>query len=114
MSRTGIAFCAAYVLLTICSVAWGLSTGDSKGRFVLLQLPIVLPISALVAMGAGPYLEGLSWTAAYLLFMPPTLLVLYFGGALVGRLTNHSFRAMVSSNRTAETDARKSGARGSL
>src|SRR5262245_39017267 len=114
MSRTGIAFCAVYVLLTIASVAWGLSVDDPKGRFVLLPLPLAFKSAGLHEIGVLPYLEGLSWTAAYLLLVPPTLVVLYFAGALVGKLVNSLIGTLVSSNRTVETDARKSGARGSL
>jgi len=114
MSRTGIAFCTVYVLLAIASVAWGLSVDDSKGRFVLLQLPLALQIAGLDAFGVLPYLEGLSWTATYLLIVPPTLVVLYSAGTVVGTLVAMLTGSLVSSNRTVETDARKNGARGSL
>lgn len=86
VSRLGIFFSLIYLVPTIACVAMALSSGDSKSRFVLLQLPIVLQISALDAMGFREYLTGLSWPVCYLLFCVPVVAALYCIGLGFGLL----------------------------
>lgn len=86
LSRLGTVFCLIYLLPAIVCVAMALSSGDSKSRFVLLQLPIALQISALDAMGFRESLHGLSWPAAYLLLCVPVVAALYCIGLGLGLL----------------------------
>jgi hypothetical protein len=63
-----------------------LATGaDSKGAFVLLQLPLALQASLLQALGLGWLLERLSWSTAYVILGIPTLVLLYFVGKFPGK-----------------------------
>ena len=62
-----------------------LIVGDSKGRFIYLQLPIVLQGALLDGLGLSLVLSGLSWPAAYLIIGVPTLALLYGVGALIDR-----------------------------
>jgi hypothetical protein len=85
-SRVGSGLCLAYALSAAASVAYGaLVVGDSKGRFVFLQLPIVLQGALLDGLGLSPLLSGLSWPAAYLIIGLPTLALLYGLGVLIDR-----------------------------
>jgi hypothetical protein len=85
-SKVGSRLCLAYALLSAAFVAYGaLAVSDSKGRFVFLQLPIVLQAAILDGLGLSPLLSGLSWPAAYLIIGLPTLALLYSFGALVDR-----------------------------
>lgn len=85
MSRLGLAFCTLYGAITgVCAALAITSSGDPKGRFVFLQLPIALQAASLDALGFGWILEHLSWEAAYLVLGIPTLAVLYLAGRFLG------------------------------
>ena len=81
-SRTGWVLLALYGLLILLCVGAALATEDPKGRFVLLQLPLALPIGGLVALGFGDALSRLSWWGAYGVVGLPTALGVYLVGAL--------------------------------
>ncbi|MEO8993470.1 MAG: hypothetical protein ABI299_02690 [Rhodanobacter sp.] len=84
MSKSGLAFCAAYLLVIAACLGLALSAGgDFKGQYVLLQLPIALQISAAFELGLGPALKGLSWPSAYVFLAGPTFLALYGWGWLI-------------------------------
>ena len=53
--------------------------GDNKGAFVLLQLPVILPVTVMQYVPAL-MVEDMSWTTAYALFVPATAFILYLGG----------------------------------
>ncbi|MFA1750941.1 hypothetical protein [Xanthomonas campestris] len=81
LSVFGLALCMPYAFfIGIC--LWGANEAgnDYKGRFVMLQLPIGLQQSALLALGADAWLGSLSWVSAYLLFVPLTVVLLYLLG----------------------------------
>jgi hypothetical protein len=81
MSKTGVGFCLVYLVLTIiCIIAGRNAKGDHKGRFVLLQAPIAFQSALADKLGVAKYLSRLSWFTAYILFLPPTLAVIYFAG----------------------------------
>ena len=83
-SRVGGGLCLAYLVLAAASAVYGASlVGDNKGRFVFLQLPIVLQAALLDGLGLSPVLSGLSWPAAYLIIGVPTLALLYGVGVLI-------------------------------
>jgi hypothetical protein len=82
LSRAGPLFCSIY--LVAVAICVGMAVGaDLKGRHVLLQLPLALQFALLDALGATRYLAGLSWPVAYALVGLPTLLVLYYAGAML-------------------------------
>ena len=79
LNKLGFALCAIYLLMTILLLWSAYSTnGDVKGQFVLLQLPIALPLMLLDFLGVS----GLNWSwyVAYAVFIPLILLVLYYVG----------------------------------
>lgn len=86
INRTGLVFCALYVVATCTCFALAFSSGDFKGRFVFLQLPIALQLSVLSSLGLGPLLTNLSWVAAYVVIAIPTFGLLYFSGWFIERL----------------------------
>lgn len=90
-SRLGLTFAGGYFLLTVMAVAtalWISVSGDSKGHFVLLQLPIALQLGVLPA-SVLEKLRGMSWAMAYLIIWPLTLLVLYALGHGIGHILKH-------------------------
>ncbi len=68
-------FAGLYAIASATCVGLALSTNDFKGRFVLLQAPIVLQ-SALLPEPVLRMLEGVSWPLAYLLLGSPVLAAL--------------------------------------
>jgi hypothetical protein len=80
-SRLGGGFVLLYAsAIVIClAMAFG-ADGDPKGRFVFLQLPIVLQGTVLSALGLGSLLSGMSWGAAYATLAIPTFALLYLLG----------------------------------
>jgi len=88
INRTGLVFCALYAAATCTCITLAFSSGDFKGRFVFLQLPIAIQLSALSSLGLGPLLTNLSWVAAYVVVAVPTFGLLYFSGWLVERLVS--------------------------
>ena len=84
LNRIGIIFCVVYALIIlICFVMAYSATGDHKGEFVFLQLPIVFQMAALNSLGLSTFLRGISWIGLYLLIGIPTFLFLYFLGLFI-------------------------------
>lgn len=87
ISRFGLILVGLYVLLSaLCVAASFASSGDHKGSFVLLQLPIAFQASLVQAMGFADALRHLGWVGAYALFVLPTIILLYGFGAFIDRL----------------------------
>lgn len=86
-SITGMVFAGIYILTSAACIVMALSVDDPKGRFVFLQIPIVLQ-TAVVPQGTLHMLEGISWPAAYAMFGLPTLLGLYLLGAALGKVAS--------------------------
>lgn len=84
-SRTGLCLVGIYFILTVLALITAFSTGDTKGNFVLLQLPIALQIGAMPE-SLLRQLAGLSWGVAYLIIWPATALILYLLGYCAGYL----------------------------
>jgi hypothetical protein len=87
LSKLGLGLCVVYLAI-VCICVYGANTGgeDSKGAYVLLQLPLALQMAALDAIGLRGLYSGLSWVAAYLLFVPLTLIFLYSVGSALGKV----------------------------
>ena len=60
-----------------------IKSGDPKGTFVLKQLPIALQIALADALGFRALMTDMSWAAAYAIFFPLTIALLYGVGRLV-------------------------------
>ncbi|MCR6629508.1 MAG: hypothetical protein NVV74_05300 [Magnetospirillum sp.] len=85
MSRLGTSLCALYALIIAICVATAYSSGDSKGRYVLLQLPIAPQMALIHELGLVPSARHLSWVEVYALLGSPTFAILYGFGWLVDR-----------------------------
>jgi hypothetical protein len=87
MSKIGLTFCLIYVAFAgLCIWASLDSSGDPKGSFVLLQLPLTLQLGLLDWLGLDSLLRGASWPAAYSVIGSLTLVALYLSGWLVSRV----------------------------
>lgn len=86
MSRIGIILCAVYALIIAACVAAAFSSGDPKGWYVVLQLPIALQSTLIAVFGLVPLVEHLNWLEAYVLLASPTFAILYGLGWAIERL----------------------------
>jgi hypothetical protein len=86
VSRLGVCFSLIYLVPAVECVALALSSDDSKGRFVFLQLPIGQQLRALHLVGLNESLHGLSWATLYLLLCLPVVVMLYCIGWGLGLL----------------------------
>lgn len=85
LSRFGVTLAGVYFLAAAFCVCYSIANkADSKGSYVLMQLPIAIQGSWLHQMGATSFLRTLSWPEAYLVIAAPTMLVLYGIGHLFG------------------------------
>ncbi|TFW73188.1 hypothetical protein C3Y98_00895 [Methylotenera oryzisoli] len=67
--------------------------GGFKGQYVFLQLPIVIQMASIDAVGLSPKLQNLSWVSVYGALCLPTFLFLYFvGWAIDGRSSGSPFK----------------------
>jgi len=94
MSRIGKTLCLTYALIIAICIAFSYSAdGDFKGQYVFLQLPIVIQMAGIDAIGLSPKLQNLSWVSAYGALCLPTFLFLYFvGWAIDGRSSGSPFK----------------------
>jgi hypothetical protein len=60
-------------------------SADSKGNFVIAQIPIALQLALLNALGLTDFQFVKQWTfpLAYAFLVPPTLALIYFTGLLL-------------------------------
>jgi hypothetical protein len=84
-NRLGLWFCKGYLGLILTCVCLALAFSDPVVRSVVLQIPLMLQITALSRVGVGVALTKLPLMFQYVLFVAPTLLLLYFSGWLVSR-----------------------------
>ncbi len=76
--------CQIYAfIIAICIVISLLKDGDSKGKFVLMSVPISLQQAALRELNIVTPRGQLYWLKAYILIGLPTFMLLYFVGKLV-------------------------------
>lgn len=85
--KTGLVLAGLYVAIIIaCFVVASNAGGDTKGRFVFLQLPLAFQMVGLDALGLRHWLYGLGWVEAYLWIGLPTLVLFYAVGCGLGYL----------------------------
>lgn len=91
MSKIGLSFCILYLALTALFV-WGShdAVGDTKGAFVLLQLPLTLQLGFIDWLGLDQVTDGWSWGVSYAVIVPLTLLFLYYAGWVISRVIRGS------------------------
>jgi hypothetical protein len=87
MSRFGLILCSLYVAISVLCVWGSFDAGvDSKGSFILLQLPLIFQLEALGWLGFRPLLTKMSWPVAYASIGSLTLVLLYGTGWFIGSL----------------------------
>jgi hypothetical protein len=62
---------------------------DPKGKFIVLQIPVVLPHGLLLKLGATGLLQGLSWPAVSFVLGTPMWLLLVLLGNLMESLVKN-------------------------
>jgi len=91
MSKIGLSFCILYLALTALFV-WGSRNAgaDTKGAFVLLQLPLTFQLGFIDWLGLDQITDGWSWGVSYAVIVPLTLLFLYYAGWVISRVIRGS------------------------
>jgi hypothetical protein len=85
MNRLGALLCILYASIIALCVGAAFSA-DTKGHYVLLQLPIAFQMAGLDALGMASKFNGMSWVTSYAILALPTFLFLYFLGWGISRL----------------------------
>ena len=80
ISRTSVILAVLYAGIIFSCVIWAQFITDPKGKFIILQLPVVLQHGLLLALDATWLLNGMSWPGVYLLLGIPMLIILVFPG----------------------------------
>lgn len=91
LNRLGLSLGAVYLALTLLLV-WAAhsSEGDPKGHFVLLQLPIALPLAVVDLLGLTNLIREWSFPVAYSVFVPATCIALYASGIAISYVWGRS------------------------
>lgn len=95
MNRIGLVFRVIYTTIILICVVLSLSSGDYKGQFVLLQLPIALQAALIQELGFGSQLAQLSWVTAYVFLGLPIFALLDGAGWLMGGRWPEHFTAQL-------------------
>jgi hypothetical protein len=83
LSKTGLILGRLYLAVILaCGIGAQFIT-DPKGKFIVLQIPVVLPHGLLLALDATEFLNGLSWPAVYFVLGTPMWLLLVLLGNLM-------------------------------
>jgi hypothetical protein len=89
-NKLGLILCTLYLILTALCLYGAYTAQDDKGWVLLMQLPLILPAALLDIFGLEESVFGnLSWTAAYLIFVPVTLALLYFLGKFIEKFAKN-------------------------
>lgn len=90
LSKTGMILGAIYIGIIIACVIWAQFISDPKGKFIILQLPVVLQHGLLLAIDATWILKGIAWPGVYLLLGLPMLVLLVLSGNFIEIIMNKS------------------------
>ncbi len=83
ITRTGLFLCLLYVAASAACVVWAQFVTDPKGKYVILQMPIVLQHGVLLAVDAAHILRNMSWPSLYLVLGVPMMGFLFLVGGVV-------------------------------
>ena len=83
ISKTGIVLCVFYFVASIGCVIWAQYISDPKGKFIILQIPVVFQHGLLLALDATHLLKNMSWPLLYLVLGVPMLGFLILVGAIL-------------------------------
>jgi len=106
VSKTGIGLITTYLLVMLICITWAQFIGDPKGKFVILQIPVVLQHGFLLVFDATHLLSGASWLLIYLVLGLPMVLMLGLVGWAVEFCVSkikHSAKTLNKSNQQGPT-----------
>lgn len=83
ITKTGIALTIIYLTGLIVCVVWAQFIDDPKGKYVILQLPVVLQHGLLLSVNATHMLSGLSWFSIYIVLGVPMVFALMLLGQIL-------------------------------
>ena len=89
LSKTGLILGGLYLAVILTCVIGAQFITDPKGKFIVLQIPVVLPHGLLLKLGATGLLQGLSWPALYFVLGTPMWLLLVLLGNLMESLVKN-------------------------
>ena len=100
LSRIGLILGTLYIGIVIACVIWAQFITDPKGKFIILQLPVVLQHGLLLATETTWILKDMSWPYIYLLLGTPMLVLLVF----LGNITENIARKILANSRQRALD----------
>lgn len=97
MSKIGLVLCFAYLGITALCAAFAIdafASGDTKGWYVFMQLPLAFQIALRHQLNLTSAFHELGWVSSYLLIGTPTLIVLYWAGWLLEKVSRLLMRLL--------------------
>jgi hypothetical protein len=73
ISKTGVFLCFLYLIASIGCVILAQFISDPKGKFIILQMPVVIQHGLLLALDATHLLRNMSWPLVYIVLGVPML-----------------------------------------
>lgn len=83
ITKTGIVLCSLYLIASVGFVIWAQFVSDPKGKYIILQMPVVLQHGLLLAFDATHILKTMNWVEVYLVLGTPMLCFLILLGYLI-------------------------------
>lgn len=96
ITKTALALCCLYLIVSFCFVIWAQFVSDPKGKYIFLQMPVVLQHGLLLAFDTTRILKNMSWVEIYLVLGLPMLGFLVLVGSLIETFV---FKIWASNNR---------------
>jgi hypothetical protein len=106
VSKTGVGLVITYLSVMCVCIIWAQFISDPKGKFVILQIPVVLQHGFLLVFDATHLLSGASWLLIYLVLGLPMILMLALVGWLIEYCVSkikHSAKTLNKSNQQGPT-----------
>ena len=85
-SRTGLILGILYIVIILTCVIWAQFITDPKGKYIILQLPVVLQHGLLLTFNSTHLLHNMPWVVVYLVLAVPMLALLIFLGNVIENL----------------------------
>lgn len=86
ITKTGIVLGSLYLIASVSFVIWAQFISDPKGKFIILQMPVVLQHGLLLAFDATHILKNMNWAEMYLVLGVPMLVFLVLLGSVIESL----------------------------
>lgn len=83
LTRTGKILGSLYILILTFCVIYAQFITDPKGKYIILQIPVVLQHGLLLTVEATSLLKGMSWFSIYLTLATPMIVLLVATGNII-------------------------------